>query len=574
MEARRTRERRRWGVVGVASLLGLFCAVVLLKAWVCDDAYITFRTVYNLFQGHGLRFNVEERVQAYTHPLWMLSISALYAVTREFFYTSMVFGTAVSIAAVLLFARRLAPSAAAACLGLAVLTASQAFTDFSTAGLENPLSHLWIGLFCAVLWNPRPEARRAPALVLVAALAMVTRLDLGLLFLPALVYVCGRVRSPRMWGWILLGSSPFWIWEAFSMLYYGFPVANSVLAKLNTGIPAADLAAQSGRYYLKALRWDPVTLSCIAAGILTSLWRRDRRGIAVAAGVVLYLAYVVRVGGDFMNGRFFTVPLLAAVILLARARLQAQLTVLGASIALLVLATQLWAQGGFVRSGYRTNWKQTMDSDGIVDERSFYAHLTSWRGGRGQPRWPQPEAMRQAGLLHRYWQEDPLLEDMKRVGLVDQAEAWPPHSRKQASGEPYHPVIVRGAIGYLAYYVGPQFHVLDFHALTDPLLAQLNIAESDPVLRSMVPSMAHAKWRIGHFTRLVPLGYVETLATGENRIRDPDLAEFYDKITLVTRGRIFDRRRAAAILDLCLRRDAERLRAAVRRGARPPVAAP
>jgi len=43
--------------------------VFFRTAWVCGDAYITFRTIDNLVHGYGLRWNVDERVQAFTHPV-------------------------------------------------------------------------------------------------------------------------------------------------------------------------------------------------------------------------------------------------------------------------------------------------------------------------------------------------------------------------------------------------------------------------------------------------------------------------------------------------------------------------
>ncbi len=32
-----------------------------------DDAYITYKTVYNFINEYGLRWNIAERVQSYTH---------------------------------------------------------------------------------------------------------------------------------------------------------------------------------------------------------------------------------------------------------------------------------------------------------------------------------------------------------------------------------------------------------------------------------------------------------------------------------------------------------------------------
>jgi arabinofuranosyltransferase len=61
--------KRRLQTLACVVLLALFAVVLCRTAWVGDDAYITFRTVDNLVHGYGARWNVDERVQAYTHPL-------------------------------------------------------------------------------------------------------------------------------------------------------------------------------------------------------------------------------------------------------------------------------------------------------------------------------------------------------------------------------------------------------------------------------------------------------------------------------------------------------------------------
>lgn len=54
----------------------LFCVLLLRTAWISDDAAITLRTALNFTHGYGPVFNIDERVQAYTHPLWFLLLSA------------------------------------------------------------------------------------------------------------------------------------------------------------------------------------------------------------------------------------------------------------------------------------------------------------------------------------------------------------------------------------------------------------------------------------------------------------------------------------------------------------------
>jgi arabinofuranosyltransferase len=122
---------------------------------VSDDAYITFRTVDNFLAGYGLRWNVGERVQTYTHPLWMFLVSGATAVLREPYYASLTLAFVCTMSALTLFARRVASSVPIAMVGLTILLFSQAFVDFSTSGLENPL---FTKPNCAMLYGDAKES--------------------------------------------------------------------------------------------------------------------------------------------------------------------------------------------------------------------------------------------------------------------------------------------------------------------------------------------------------------------------------------------------------------------------------
>ena len=67
-------------VVLVLGALAVGVWVVILRAaWLADDAYITIRAVDNLVHGWGPRWNVAERVQVYTHPLWFWCLVPVFA---------------------------------------------------------------------------------------------------------------------------------------------------------------------------------------------------------------------------------------------------------------------------------------------------------------------------------------------------------------------------------------------------------------------------------------------------------------------------------------------------------------
>src|SRR5579871_5352269 len=57
---------------------GLYRAIDL--RWICDDAFITMRYVKNFVEGKGLVYNVGERVEGYTHFLWLMLLAASKAI--------------------------------------------------------------------------------------------------------------------------------------------------------------------------------------------------------------------------------------------------------------------------------------------------------------------------------------------------------------------------------------------------------------------------------------------------------------------------------------------------------------
>ena len=116
----------------VAALL--FLAVVH-AAWLCDDAFITLRTVDNFVNGYGLRWNPSERVQSYTHPLWLFLVTLGYGATRVP-AVGLLAPSFLCSAAFLWGVLRATKDALLAGGLLLVLLSSKAFVEFSTSGLE------------------------------------------------------------------------------------------------------------------------------------------------------------------------------------------------------------------------------------------------------------------------------------------------------------------------------------------------------------------------------------------------------------------------------------------------------
>ncbi len=496
------------GNLPVLALLVVFLAFATRRAWVGDDGYITFRTVDNFIHGYGLTWNVGERVQAYTHPLWMFLLSAFYFVTREIFFTSIFVSLAVSLAAVSVFALRIARSRAGAALGILIFTLSNAFVDYATSGLENPLTHLLLAIFLAVFFYGGSSRGRLFWLTLITALAGVNRLDALVLFAPAMLLAIGEMpRRKQAFLPVVCGALPLLIWLAFSLVYYGFPFPNTAYAKLNTSVPAGELAAQGLNYYIFTIEHDPLTLIAIFGGMLLPLVLRDRRGLAVALGMLLYLVYIIKIGGDFMGGRFFSALLFCAVALIGRARLPegrlrtGSLPVLFAGVAALGLLAPLPTYRVDIPAGYPVS-----DEKRINDERAWYFADVSLIGRSRAAPYPTSQG--------------------RVSGLAARAE----------SEKDYYVVPVNN-IGLYGFYAGQKVYIIDTYALADPLLARL-------------PAKREANLYIGHFQRVIPNGYLSTLYSGNNLIEDEQLAQYYDALRLVTRGPLFSASRWRAIWQL------------------------
>ncbi len=84
-------------------LFVLYLIIIFITAWLSDDAYITFRSIDNFINGYGLTWNIGEKVQAYTHPLWMFTLSVFGFVTKEFYFTSIFLSIIISLSAFYLF---------------------------------------------------------------------------------------------------------------------------------------------------------------------------------------------------------------------------------------------------------------------------------------------------------------------------------------------------------------------------------------------------------------------------------------------------------------------------------------
>ena len=483
-------------------LLAFYALLAIRNAWISDDGIITFRVVENFLAGYGLGFNPFVRVQAFTHPLWAFLLALVYFVGGLFlpslpnalFYITFIVSILLSVTTVYLLLTRVSKPDVFS-LGLAILTLSlsNGFIDFSTSGLENPLTHLLLVVFVIAFLAEKPNFLH---LSLVSAVLLLNRMDAFLMVLPALLYAWWTSDNRcKAIGRMALGFLPFLLWELFSLFYFGFAFPNTAYAKLNTGVPENLLFLQGLDYVLNAVNWDPVTVFGVLLACLALYLAPEKKFLALFGGVILYLAYIIWIGGDFFASRFFSAPLLLSVavvssLLTGRTHqwlALAAVTLLG----VFSVRSPLWSSN---MVAYLPSYPIS-DRNGISDQRLEYF---------GNERKGQFNSLAENGFREEEW------------GSKFAGDQW------RFTG--FEEVYIAEALGKPAYKKGPNTYVIDCYALSDPLLARLPASE----------------WEIGHFRRDLPEGYLETLQSGENKIADPSLALFYDKLQFVVAGPLND----------------------------------
>jgi arabinofuranosyltransferase len=498
--------------LAIIALTIVFAYIFLMHTWVCDDAYITFRVVDNLLNGYGPVWNVAERVQVYTNPLWMFVVTGFTVIFQEIYYATLIASFAACAVLLVMAFKRLG-NPLRMVFFFALVISSKAFCDYTSSGLENPLIYLLLGIFYLKYLSDF-EAGKEPArgdiyfYLLVASLAFVNRMDTILLYLPPLIHLLIKGIRQFRWGMIkvfLLGTLPASLWLLFATVYYGFPLPNTYYAKVAIGMPLSLVFKQGIAYILNSINFDPITITAVALAVGFAILYRRLYLILAASSALLYLLYVMRVGGDFMAGRFLAAPFLLAAVLLVL--LLKEKKVVYAGLAFLLIYNFV-APLAPIKSGpdYDQAWNWRLQN-GVHDERGAYHKGTNLLFYDPFKR-----------LRDRDWH----INGHQGVSL-------------RASGLK---AFQAEDVGMTGYYAGPGVHIIDPMALTDPLLAR------------MQPTGAfYFDFAMGNVRRDIPEGYFESCLEGKNLIKDPRVHEYYDGLLRIIRGPVFSWQRFLDIID-------------------------
>lgn len=313
-----------------AALLGALVAGLTLLAWanrfIQDDAFISFRYARQLAEGNGLVWNAGEPIEGYTNFLWVI----LLALGMRLGFEPVVFSQALGLvlfSGTLLAAYRLIRevmnSETAALLGILFLGTNATFSAYATGGLETQLqtflSTLIVLMACAALRRGEWTRAEILGLSLAMAAAMLTRLDSGLVSgLVALWCLASWRRSApeKLAARLALFTAPLLVivgaWLAWKLSFYGEILPNTFRLK------GSFTSFERGAWYIHRFATSYLLYPALIVALTASarFWRGATRPLwLLAAASAAWIAYIVSVGGDFMEFRFMVpvLPLLAAL---------------------------------------------------------------------------------------------------------------------------------------------------------------------------------------------------------------------------------------------------------------------
>ncbi|MCY3784824.1 MAG: hypothetical protein OXG79_13735 [Chloroflexi bacterium] len=295
------------------ALLGWLASV----GWfITDDAFISFRYVRNLLDGHGLVFNPGEYVEGYTNFLWVLELAAIWRVLgirpEDVAQWLSVIYTVGTIAVMLWWVARmpfLRHRGLVAWMALGLIGSSATFAVWTSGGGLETRQFTFFALVAVAalsVFGANRWALLAASLSLAAA--ALTRPE-GLLVAACCVgwFVAHRWFTARKWDWrgTLALAGPFVVLIGGHFLaryrYYGEWLPNTYYAK------HVGPWYESGFRYLWAAAMETglYLLIPLAVVALRGRWREHRDGIyaLVLLLVGTHMAYLFEIGGDYFEYR-------------------------------------------------------------------------------------------------------------------------------------------------------------------------------------------------------------------------------------------------------------------------------
>lgn len=289
--------------------LGMFALLCQQLNITQDDAYISYRYVANFLNGDGLVYNIGERVEGITNFAWTILLIFFGTVGVDYIWLSKFLGFLMgcwTIVVTYLLAQkifgednRLFSAAATFLVGM-----NQSLAHWSPAGLETAafallavlslyfyLTRNWMLIFTLILAvGVRPEGA-----VLTGILILIEAIEEKKL--PRFTLISAAVAFVMSWPFV-----------GFKLAYYGSILPNPFYAKTSFDIDQLSNGAEYVSRFMKHYGF-------YGLGLIVPLFffsKLSRAARALWLYLLIYVAYILVIGGDVLKVHRFFLPLFGA----------------------------------------------------------------------------------------------------------------------------------------------------------------------------------------------------------------------------------------------------------------------
>lgn len=276
-----------------------------------DDAYISYRYAHNLFDGHGLVFNIGERVEGYSNFLYTLLVTPAFLLGAEYIYGfSITLNTLLAAAAIWVFwgythkTLGLIP----ANMGALILALNPWIWVNAATGLETPL----IILITVATWVSVATLCKGPhggalwTLAGLCVLSILSRVDGFILPIGACLFLAlkGRPRSALTLALLIIGVVG--LYTMARLAYYDDVIANTYYNKVSGDL---IIRIQNGILFLWQYALQTGLLLAFVVLVIRLISTRSlvyfiEETDFAAFFVVMWSAYLIYIGGDVYYERF------------------------------------------------------------------------------------------------------------------------------------------------------------------------------------------------------------------------------------------------------------------------------
>ncbi|MFC1852208.1 hypothetical protein ACFL27_18590 [candidate division CSSED10-310 bacterium] len=328
---------------GLILLMLIFVGHAYVLNCVAEDAYISFRYARNLANGYGLRWNIDEApVEGYTNFLWVIMCALAYKMGFEMPLFSQILGTGASLITlfwIYLFGRTFFDSKALySLLPCLYLSLSGPFATWAASGKETNFFGLLvlIGIFYALKFWQKNNRQDLVICFITLFFATLVRPEGFLVFTIVLCFflIMSLLKADKSVKKVLYALlyylNPFLIYFIWRVYLFGFLLPNTYYAKTGGTVYQYKRGLMYSEHFVIyfVLPLAPIVVllvwekraSLIAFRISIHAVRQHLLTYAsiylCVSTCLIYMLYIILVGGDYMAMHRFFVPLLPLIYLL------------------------------------------------------------------------------------------------------------------------------------------------------------------------------------------------------------------------------------------------------------------